>query len=141
MDPTYVPTWHDAPAAPLDVVAWLDERDRILGFSFSKTRDLFPPPPPPAKPTKLQKTHRLAGPATLDAEIDALDVDVRACIRRWSVPQRMKLTIDARALPARLAAFEPNDAPFYIVDCIAGDVREIRTVASAPVVIVAGPVP
>lgn len=136
------PTWHDAPPAPLDVVGWLDERDCIIGFRCHKS-ELRDFEERARAPVKVGRTHRLSGPATLDAEVAALDAEVCSCLRaaargKGSAP-RMRLTVDAHALPVRIVDVDPSDAPSALVGCITDALRDVRTLAPEPVVIVAGP--
>jgi hypothetical protein len=74
--------WRDAPAAPLDVVAWLDERDRLQGIG-SYALPFEAPTELPPRPV-IMRTHRLRGPHDLDAEIGAMDVEIRASSRTRS---------------------------------------------------------
>ena len=114
-------SWHDAPAAPLDIIPWLDQRDVAGPRPFDDRQ--YPPPEPVARPVELAPTHRLVGPASLDAELRAVDPLVRGCYRasaamRAATP-RMKITLQERpGLPIRVISVDPSDAPIGLVGCV-----------------------
>jgi hypothetical protein len=128
--------WRDAVAAPLDVNEWIDERD-CAARRWCPRVAAAPGPLPRPKPT-LVRTHRLSGPRDLDGDIAALDVDVRACFRSADAVPRIKVTIRTSKFAPPVVIVEPADLPTGFRLCVADVMRGIGSVASSPVVVVAG---
>jgi hypothetical protein len=135
-------SWQDAPSASPDVVTWLDQRDALDGLQPLDTplRLVEKAPPQPV----LAPTHRLIGPASLDAELRAADPLIRACYRAaHSATPRLKLTVVERhQAPVAVVGVDPADAPAGLVLCVA-DVLTSELVrplgSSTPMVIITGP--
>jgi hypothetical protein len=135
-------SWHDAPPAPLDVLAWLDQRAIAHGDPPWRDCVLFcgrDPPPPRAR---LIPTHSMGGPPALDLELHALHPLIRRCYWDAKLP-RLKVTLVERpGLPLRVVTVDPPDAPSALVWCVT-DVLTSEIVhplhSTAPMVVVTGP--
>ena len=108
--------WEQAPAAPLHVVAWLDERQRI----WDSNSELSLPPPPrlhvrrdandTPRPVRFRVVlHRLIGPATLDAELRSVTPLVRDCYEHAARRD------EGRISQIELTLLQPKTAPLVVV--------------------------
>jgi len=133
--------WRDSPSAPLDIVAWLDDRfcPRHLECSYQSPFD--EPTDLPSRPV-IMRTHRLRGPPDLDAEIAASDAETRRCFLSHSKHGATSPRVASTLLPRRdappLVAIEPPDVPLGLQSCLRDVMSDIRTFAPAAVVVIAG---
>jgi hypothetical protein len=130
--------WRDAPAAPLDVVAWLDARECI--YHEQCPREPFERPLP-LRPV-IMRTHRLRGPSNLDAEIIAMDPEVRSCFfshsKYGAASPRVAITLVSRRDAPPTVAIEPQNVAAGLDHCLRDVMSDVRTYAPDIVVIVAG---
>jgi len=109
--------WERAPEAPLDVVAWLDERQRV----WESQSEFWHPrgPWPERAPRRAAATeehlrvrvalHRVVGPEALDAELRSAAPLVRDCYEHDEAGkvrvERLKLTLlERETAPVVIAA-------------------------------------